>query len=363
MERPFALWAILLAILPWLALLRSRPRDVERVLFPALVLIASRQSRKRRARRSFLRSALRSLALVALAILWASPTLHNDAPDSSETSLDAVRELTSILVVDGANESDATPGGVSSARILELALNAQLDKAKTERVAAVEFALRPDALLDGRDAVLVADVAALTDREETALEQFARRGGAVVIWPGFETDATRWNKTLQRWRVAAKVVDAPFENAPAAPRSAEERVFFKAFPGAETACLDALPAERAFCCVGDDVAPILRDRKTRAPVFVRLSNGVYWFALSPDPRLGALAAAPTFPTLVESTTRYPLDAARETAAPHVDGLVSARRAVDVALWLVLFVATLVEIAPSRRRPLRARALKEARGVV
>ncbi len=306
MERPFALWAILLAILPWLALLRSRPRDVERVPFPALVLIASRQSRKRRARRSFLRSALRSLALVALAILWASPTLHNDAPDSSETSLDAVRELTSILV---------------------------------------------------------ADVAALTDREETALEQFARRGGAVVIWPGFETDATRWIKTLQRWRVAAKVVDAPFENAPAAPRGAEERVFFKAFPGAETACLDALPAERAFCCVGDDVAPILRDRKTRAPVFVRLSNGVYWFALSPDPRLGALAAAPTFPALVETTTRYPLDAARETAAPHVDGLVSARRAVDVALWFVLFVATLVEIAPSRRRPLRARALKEARGVV
>ena len=349
MERPFALWALLLAILPWLALLRPRPRDVERVPFPALVLISSPQSRKRRTRRSFLRAALRSLALIALAVLWSSPTFLNDAPASSESSSNEVQTPTSILVVDGANDADAAAVGVSSAQILALALDAQLDDATIDRVAALEFALRPDAFLDGRDAALVADVPALTEREETALERFAQRGGAVVIWPGVRTDAARWNETFRRWRVAAKIVDSSLENAPGALRSAEERDFLRTFPGAETANLDALPAERAFCCVGDDVVSILRDRKTRAPVFVRLPNDVYWFALSPDPRLGALAAAPAFPALVEATTRYPLDAARETTSRQALKRDFLRRAILGALWLVLFVATLVEIAPTRRR--------------
>ena len=349
MERPFALWSLLFALLPWLALLRPRPRDIQRVPFPALVLIASSQSRKRRSRRSILRAAFRSLALVALAILWASPKFLDDAPDSYETPLGDVQTPTSILVVDGANGADAATVGVSSAQILALALDAQIDDAKIDRVAALEFALRPDAFLDGRDAALVADVAALTDREETALERFAQSGGAVVIWPGVETNAARWNETFQRWDVAAKIVDSPLENAPGAPRSAEERDFLKSFPGGETANLDALPAERAFCCVGDDAVPILRDRKSRAPVFVRLSNGVCWFALSPDPRLGALAAAPAFPALVEATTRYPLDAARTLDARPIQGRVFLRVATRFALWLVLFVATLVEIAPTRRR--------------
>ena len=349
MERPFALWSLLFALLPWLALLRPRPRDVRRVPFPALVLIASPKSRKRRSRRSFLRAALRSLALVALAILWASPTFLNDAPASSESLPGDVRPLTSILVVDGASGADATSAGVSSARILELALDAQLDDVQIDRVAALEFALRPDAFLDGRDAALVADVAALTDREEPALERFAQRGGAVVLWPGVETDAARWRETFRRWRVPANIVDTPIENAPAAPRSAEERVFLKTFPGAETANLDALPAERAFWLVGDDDVPILRDRKTRAPVFVRLPNGVYWSALSPDPRLGALAAAPAFPALVEATTRYPLKAAQTSKSRKFEGRALLRIATRSALWLVLFVATLVELAPPRRR--------------
>lgn len=358
MERPFALWALLFAILPWLAFLRPPRSEVARVPFPALVLLSSSKSRKRRSRRAFFRAALRSLALAALAILWASPTFLDDdahvtasrAPAGAEQSLD------SILIVDGAVvDPERSPGDgatFSSAQILELALAAQFDDVKIERVAALDFSLRPSKTLEPRDVALVVDVSALTPPEETALAEFAKRGGAVVFWPGVATDAARWNATFRRWNVAAQIVDSPLEDAPGSARSSEERKFLKAFPGAESANLDALPAERAILCVGADVVPILRDGKTRAPVFARLANGLYWFAFSPDPRCSALAAAPAFPALVEATTRYSLSAPRGAASNDAKGALSWRGAAKTAIWLVPFVAAVVEVAPLRRRARR-----------
>lgn len=358
MERPFALWALLFALLPWLALLRPPRAEIQRVPFPALSLLASPQARKRRSRRALLRAALRSLALVALAILWAAPKISDDAAPAPSQNAVQTRALTSILVVDGA-DLELEPSGtaarsLSSAQILTLALSAQLDDAKIERVPAIDFALRPDAFLQGRDALLVAELAALAPQEERAIQRFAQSGGAVVLWSGLATDPARWNETLRRWNVDAEIVQSPLDDAPGVPRSHEERAFLAAFPGAASAKLDALPVARAALVLGDDVVPILRDRKSRAPVFARLADGIYWFALSPDPREGALAAIPAFPALVEATTRYALNAPREPVKFARSRRDTLRRAGYVIALLVVAVAALVELAPFRPRPTRRR---------
>ncbi|MGI6402470.1 MAG: hypothetical protein ACOX0A_10290 [Thermoguttaceae bacterium] len=355
MVRSYALWALFLALIPWALLLRPPRVNAPRVSFPALRLISLSRIRRDTTRRRLLRAALRSLAVVALVLLWADLN-----PDASVTSSDvapelvaAAKPLRSILIVDG---SDSNPdafqkSSLSSARILELALDAQLADARIERVPSLDFAIRPESALRSCDATLLVDVPSLTRLEERALESAAQRGVGVVVWPGPNNDVERWNATLRNWQIDARIVDSKLEDAPRVPANAAQRAFIAAFPGGRSAALDALPCDRAILCVGPDAAPILRDRRFRVPTFSQLDDGICWFAFSPDPSFGALAAAPAFPALVEATTRYSLQP-RAWASTSSERAPWTLLALQVALWSTITLAAFVEFgafAPSRRR--------------
>lgn len=352
MERPLALWALLLALIPWLLLLRPPRSRIPRAPFPALVLLSSQRSRRRRARRRVLRAALRSLALAAFALLWATPKLDGfsastvSEPPSLGTTIDDASAPGAILIVDGADSGRVAPTAPTSAHILALALDAQLDDVHVDRVASLDFAMRPDAMLNAYDAALVVDVSALAPKEEAALSRFAQTG-AVLIWPGPNTDVARWNETLVRWNVDATITDATLKNAPAVANAPEERAFLDAFPGGATASIDALPCRRAIVVSGPGATAILRDRQSRAPVFSRLANDVCWFALSPDASFGALTATPAFPALVEATTRYPLER-RMAAPPARDFAAAPRRALAFLLWSIALLAFFVELVSDSR---------------
>lgn len=359
MERPQALWAALLALLPWLALLRVPRARAPRVVFPALFLISSPRQRRRRSLKRVLRAATRSLAIVSLALLWANPTPRDDAPTGVENGAERIEpnaesgaKLRNVLVVDG-SDSGALRDGATSAQIILLALDAQLDDVEVGRVPSLEFAARPVGALEERDVAILVDVAALSPREENAVaERASQADRGVVVWAGANTDATRWNETLRRWNVDARIVDAPLRSAPASTSTREERAFLDAFPGGASAAIDAPPCDRVLTVVGADSTAILRDRQSGAAIFSRLKNGLYWFGISPDPSFGALVATPTFPALAEAVAQTSLrrfDAARASSRARV----ARKKTIDFALWTIVLIATFAEFltprAAKRRR--------------
>ena len=319
------------------------------------------KERARRSRRRVILATTRSLALVALSLLWFGDDFRFERT-STELAFVATRSAPlRVLLVDG-SDSGATrfpssASSLSTARLLELALNPFGDDyaeknaiARTSTLSSSEFSeLRAEALED-YDVVVLADISALLDVEMKKLDRFvAKKGRAVVVWAGGRTSAKDWNERWRRLGRALEVQDVAFDST--TPRAfnyaptREERAFAANFPDFDSSGASNLPTTRAICCFGEDATPILRDHTTNAPIFSRLAPGWFWFASSPEPDFGGLASAPCFQTLVEKSLEF---ATSELATVEND-VVYDLSCLKRALYAFLIAAVGLDFYLKRRR--------------
>ena len=340
------LWPYFLAAIPWLILLlrvrKSAPAS--RVPFPALGLLrtTTRQSRRRRAWRTILRAALRSVALLSLAFLWnhanRAPRPRLDAASAeSAASMESAttKNATSILVVEGLNtaKEGRDPTG---ADYLELALEAQLgDVASIRRVAPLDFATRCDELLEDGDVVFFADFSSLSTTEADAVERFVSHGGKALVFPSAEIDETACAAIFTQWGLDVAVYDGALDKAPRVASTPLEKRFLDEFPARENSGIDALPIRRVVACYGEDATVALRDRASGAPLLSRLESGILWSSVGLDASFGALPGLEIFPAYLEEALKI---AEFEPTAQI------ASREEDAALpWFALLVATFCEL--------------------
>lgn len=357
MERPCALWAALLALVPWLLLfLPPQQRTTGKIPFPAMRLLAAPNQRSRRRRRRVLRAALRSAAVAALAILWAAPNPDALRRPDAEANVDPVSAIPadrhaesprSVLILDGTDPDGERSHAFRPADYVALALGAQFDDLRVDMIAPLDFAARPDAALRSCDALVIMNLDALAPGEEAAVARFLAHGGSALVWAGSRTLPDRWSATFRRWNLDVTVDDAPLDSragAPDAPSvSDDERLFLTSFPGGASARVDALPARRAFPCAGPGAALLLRDRESGRPVFTKLSEKLCWFAVPLDDEDGALAALPAFPALVEQLLLWSAGV-RPTTAPTTDDPPRLLTTLlFAALWCVLLLALVAEL--------------------
>lgn len=369
MQNPWALFALATLALPWLFLRRRRPTTPPpRVSFPAIRLLAPslRRAVRRKERRLLVLATIRSSALLTLVLIWAAPSsffsFFNDAsltPAESRLSVPLQRVANGkvdgrpirVLIVDGSDSgtpfpNDAQPQSAASsssdaAFYLAAALNPNFDATQplvdspfpqVELVSSADFALTPSNALIAFDAICWVDLSAPTDAELAKTERFLAAASpasprALLIFAGPRTAAKRWDAVWRRWNLDAQTLAVAFEpatgalDASTAPAvrnalqtianvNVKERSFAAAFPGFERSGVDSLPVWRSFPLVGSDAVPILRDATSTVPTLTRLSapnNGtVVWCATAPDASLSALAFAPSFVPLVETTVDFAL---------------------------------------------------------
>lgn len=334
------LWPYFLAAIPWLILLlrvrKSAPAS--RVPFPALGLLrtTTRRSRRRRAWRTILRAALRSVALLSLAFLW---NHANRAPrprlDAASMESATTKNATSILVVEGLNtaKEGRDPTG---ADYLELALEAQLgDVASIRRVAPLDFATRCDELLEDGDVVFYADFSSLSTTEADAVERFVSHGGKALVFPSAEIDETACAAIFTQWGLDVAVYDGALDKAPRVASTPLEKRFLDEFPARENSGIDALPIRRVVACYGEDATVALRDRASGAPLLSRLESGILWSSVGLDASFGALPGLEIFPAYLEEALKI--------AEFEPTAQIASREGGAALPWFALLVATFCEL--------------------
>lgn len=335
------LWACLLAAVPWLLLLFRvrRISPASRVPFPALKLLreSTRKTRRRRAWREILHAALRSAALLSLALLWNhADVAPQRATEGAPTSRDAEpEEIASILLVEGF-DSAPSRGKPTNADYLELALSAQFDDAASiRRAAPLDFATRAGELLDDCDVLCFADFSSLSTEEADAAERFVSRGGKALLFPSAALDKTALADLFAQWGLDVAVYDGDLEKGPRVASTTLEKRFLDAFPARETSGIDALPIRRVVACYGADADAALRDRASGIPILSRLKNGVVWSSVGLDASFGALPGLEIFPAYLEGALKIAdFDVGAENASQE------DRAAL---LWLALLAATFCEL--------------------
>ncbi len=350
-----------MAALPWLSFFNRASTPARRVRFGTIRFLTTARARARRSRRRVLLATTRSLALVALSLLWFGGDFRFERTSTELAFVSTRSAPLRVLLVDG-SDSGATrfPSNVSSpstARLLELALNPfgveNEEKnaiARASTLSSAEFSeLRDDALED-YDVLILADLFALLDGESKKLVRFTeKKGRAVVVWAGERTSPEEWE---EYWRRNGRVIDVQDATINSTPRRApnfaptrEELAFAASIPDFDSSGVFNLPTTRAICCFGEDLIPILRDYATGAPIFSRLAPGWFWFASSPTPNFGGLASAPCFQTLVEKTLEF---ATSELATVEND-VVYDLSCLKRALYAFLIAALGLDFYLKRRR--------------
>ena len=363
-HRPHALFALLLALAPWLALIPPPRRTIPRVLFAPLAFLSTRRARKQRARRNILQAALLTVMIVALALLWSDPHLASSnelerkrPTTSGKTSLDKLN----IIVVDAGERSNSNDPTLAECLRMALATNASAENVAL--VSYLEFATT-NLSLERYNLVIVAELSSPNAKDlETLRRYLAREDGAVILWHGSDVDAQAWREAISKLTniqlecLALKLDDDSTTNAKRLPRQETnaEKLFKDAFPDFEGARLDAPPLTRATVCYGDAYV-VLRDAERQIPIFSQITPRLYWFAASTDRRCGALLAMPAFQALVENVALFPAryDAElQKKAGKRVD--------LQTYIWALLAVATLgyAVLVPNRDRR-RAQTPKRSR---
>ena len=339
---PHALWALPLAITPWLTFL-TPPRNLPRVPFAALRLLSGRRERKRRSRRRVVQAVVQTMIIIALALLWASP---QSAPKSSEPPAAATPALKSgdeltVLIIDASDKTRA--GERSLAEYLELALDSEGEASNVDLVSYLEFTTQ--SISPARyDVVLLADLILPTKRDLDALKTYLKGSqSAVIVWSGAQPDTKAWREailsTFNRNVEFATINYADATNQRYAPRqeTKAEELFKATFPDFASSQIDALPIATATICYGPDATVVLRDVEHKAPIFTLIAPNLYWFAAATDPNVGALVAVPAFPALVENVTLFP---ARYNAIQQVPPETGFNFAV--VLWTILGLGVILE---------------------
>ena len=95
-----------------------------------------------------------------------------------------IHQAPRVVVVEG---QDTGPAQIHSGYYLRLALSAGLPGTETP---AIPVSALEDAPLTGYSAVFLADVPRLSDRAAVKLDNYAKAGGTVVLFPGDATDVT-----------------------------------------------------------------------------------------------------------------------------------------------------------------------------
>lgn len=339
---PHALWALPLAITPWLTFL-TPPRNLQRVPFAALRLLTSRRDRKRSLRRQIAQAVVRTLVIIALVLLWSSPQIGLAPRESTAAASSApksVDELT-VLIVDGSDKTQA--GERSLAEYLELALDPEESASNVDLVSYLEFTTQTIPL-ERYDVVIVADLVQPTERDLDALQKYLNRPKtAVILWSGAQLNVKAWREAiLSTFRRNVELAKINYDDAPikgCAPRQVTqaEELFKETFPDFANSQVDALPIASATICYGPDATVVLRDVEQKAPVFTSIAPNLYWFAATTDPNVGALVAVPAFPALVENVTLFP---ARYNAIQQVPPETGFNFAI--VLWTILGLGVILE---------------------
>ncbi|MDO5310037.1 MAG: hypothetical protein Q4G03_11190 [Planctomycetia bacterium] len=353
MTRPYALFALLLAILPWLSYFTPRNKP-QRMNFAPMRLLANAQRKRTIYKRRVLLACSRSAIIVAVVLLWLNPFADNETTPNEPNSTYVSTRAKRILIVDAASAIHNEP---TVAEYLALAIQPQINLPRTHSGAMTAqwqnaendftlvdyatWALTREHDAERFDLILFAQPSGLSQLDSQKLLAARRNGAAILIWVGLDLQAQTWQNWLQS-HIAPDLEIARLDFSQESQvhftttLTPQEQVFRARFPDFKRAGLDAPPIRCAWICRGANAQPILRDKVHNAPILTQISDRAYWCAVSPQRCVGELAFLPAFPSFVQQTIQSALDDDLNFRPKKT------KTHAKLALWLILACAMSLE---------------------